>query len=171
MVISATAFLLSACGDGEPALEVTIASPTEGEVLREEPFLVTGAISSEPPKSGVWLLVGSVADERYYPVRSIAVNANRESAGGLPWSARFYTGVCEESFIPGDREVMLVRTDADLLADIADSLALKQPMSRSQLEGHLLATVVVDIQKPERDFCLEAAPTPTDGGTPPEGSP
>ena len=135
-------------------------------MLREEPFLVTGTISREPGKSGVWLLVGNLADGRYYPVSRITVNAGQGRPGALPWSAQFYNGVCEEVFVPGDREVVLVGAGGDLLADIADSLALKQPMGRPRLEPHLLASVVVDIQKPDPEFCVGAAPAPSEGGIP-----
>ena len=170
MLALATAIALAACGGGGD-LEVTIASPANGDVLREEPFLVTGVISGEPEKSGVWLMVGNVADGQYYPVSSIVVDAAQGSSGALPWSAQFYNGVCQESFVPGSREVAVVRTSGDLLAAIADSLALKQPMARPQLEGQMLASVVVDIQKPDPAFCEQAAPPTIGGGTPPEGSP
>ena len=172
-----SALLLAACGGGGGNLEVTIASPANGEVLREEPFLVTGAISGETGRSGVWLMVGSVADGQYYPVSSITVDAAQGSSGALPWSAQFYNGVCQDSFVPGSREVAVVRASGDLLATIADSLALKQPMARPQLEGQMLASVVVDIQKPDPAFCAGVVPgapegpAPGEGGTPSEGSP
>ncbi len=161
--------LLAACG-GEAKLEVTITTPAEGQVLREEPFPVTGTISDRPGRWRVWLVVGSVADGQYYPVRSIVVDAEPGSAQALPWSAQFYNGVCQDTFVPGEREVMLVGAEADLLAAIADSLALKQPMSRPQLEGHLLASVVVDIQKPEPEFCLEVVPDQSQELAPSQGA-
>src|SRR3990170_3632690 len=89
----AAVLLLAACGGGE--LEVTIETPAGGEVLKEEPFPVSGGVSRDPGKSGVWLVVGSVADGQYYPVSSITVSAEAGRSGPLPWAAQFYNGVCQ----------------------------------------------------------------------------
>ncbi|GAG08611.1 unnamed protein product [marine sediment metagenome] len=152
------AVLAAACGGGGE-LTLSIDSPSPGAVLSSSPFVVQGLASEAPKEAKVWLVVGGVEDGQYFGVNSVNIDPALRGDDGIAWQTQFYYSLCSPNFEPGERDVLLVESDLDLLNELAQALANQEPVDRELLREHVLASVMVDIQ-PDPAECEGEEETP-----------
>jgi hypothetical protein len=120
---------------------------------------VQGLASNVPENGKIWLVVGGVEDGQYFGVNSVDIDPGLRGDDGIAWQTQFYYSLCSPNFEPGEREVLLVETDLDLLNELAQALANQEPVDRELVTDHVLASITVDIQ-PNPAECEEAEETP-----------
>jgi hypothetical protein len=157
--------ILVACGGGSE-FTVTIDSPAAGDVLQSSPFVVHGMASEAPKEGKVWLVVGGVEDGQYFGVNSVDIDPALRGDEGIAWQTQFYYSLCSPNFEPGQREVLLVHADIDLLDEIAQALASQEPLPRERFADNVLASVMVNI-RPDPAECEGQAGQPQSGAEQP----
>jgi hypothetical protein len=124
-------------------------------------------MASDAPKEGkVWLVVGGVEDGQYFGVNSVDIDPALRGDEGIAWQTQFYYSLCSPNFEPGQREVLLVQADIDLLDEIAQALASQEPLARERFADDVLASVIVDI-RPDPAECEGEAQQPQSGAEEP----